>query len=713
MSRKKRAKQKRTHRESPEKLKLWQQRLADSDAAWAPEVVKMDNREKIYKGDRSMRLLTQGDKPKDQAPHVRNIVFENIESMVSSAIPQPKVTAKHPEDEGLAEIVENFIRNELDRLPSEVNNDMAERTVPMQGGVLFHGEWDDTVRSHTTAGVFCSSVVHPKQLAPQPGVYTGIDDMDWFILKVPTTKTVIQRKYDVCVRSEAESEPGIRSTGNEDHSDEALTQYIGYEKNDTGGINKYSWVNDIELLDLEDYQARRQPVCKKCGRLRPLPGQVIGNKTEGPGNLLPDPQRGFLGALAPDGLAETMDAGHAFARNLAERAMVGPEEETFLEGAEPAEVEEPAQRYDDGPCPWCGGEEWNDEIYEYERVILPIHRSFGPEIPGEYMGTDAMGNPAMVPTLIPFYKPDIYPVILQKSVSVFGQLLGNSDVDAIADQQNTINRIEKKIIDRLVKAGTRITLPNNASLRIDQRDSEIWYLDKVSDRNMIGVYQFSGELEYELVYLNQVYEESRQILGITDSFQGRKDPTATSGKAKEYSAAQAAGRMESKRIMKNAAYAKLFELMFKFQLAYADEPRPVAYKDYKGETVYKEFNRYDFLKQDANGEWYWNDEFLFSVDTAGPLASNREAMWQETRMNLQTGAFGDPASTETLVLFWGKMELLHYPGAASTKKYLEDKLKREQEQTRLMMQMQAMQAGGGMSPGAPAAQQPGIPGPVA
>lgn len=153
----------------------------------------------------------------------------------------------------------------------------------------------------------------------------------------------------------------------------------------------------------------------------------------------------------------------------------------------------------------------------------------------------------------------------------------------------------------------------------------------------------------ELLYLANVYEEARQILGITDSFQGRQDSTATSGKAKEFSAAQAAGRLESKRVMKNAAYAQLFELMFKFWLAYSDEPRPVSYKNFKGETEYEEFNRYDFLEKDDDGQWYWNDQFLFSCDTSAPLASNREAMWQETRMNLQTGAFGDPASTETLI----------------------------------------------------------------
>ena len=59
-------------------------------------------------------------------------------------------------------------------------------------------------------------------------------------------------------------------------------------------------------------------------------------------------------------------------------------------------------------------------------------------------------------------------------------------------------------------------------------------------------------------------------------------------------------------------------------------------------------------------------------------------------MNLQTGAFGDPKSTETLVLFWGKMELLHYPGASATKKYLEDRLRREQAQADAAAQLQQL-----------------------
>ena len=60
-------------------------------------------------------------------------------------------------------------------------------------------------------------------------------------------------------------------------------------------------------------------------------------------------------------------------------------------------------------------------------------------------------------------------------------------------------------------------------------------------------------------------------------------------------------------------------------------------------------------------------------------------------MNLQTGAFGDPSSTETLILFWSKMEELHYPGAGTTKQYLEDKLERERQQAMMAQQMQMQQ----------------------
>lgn len=604
-----------------EKLREWQERLSQSDNRWSAEVEKMNERENIYNGLRTMTPLVPGDTHRDgtkkKTSHVRNITFENIESQVSSAIPQPKVTPRRKKDEHLANVIEHFLRNELDRLPFEAINDLAERTVPIQGGVGFLVEWDNTKRTSTTVGEVNVTLVHPKQFAPQPDVYTSIADMDYFIVKVPTTKGCIERRYGVVLETEGESEPDIRG-GDGSTSEENLTLYIGYALNDHGGIDRYTWVNDTELESLEDYQARRQPVCERCGKVKPLAGQEVNGSI-----------------------------------------------------------------YAGGACPWCGGKKWDERVQDFEELRVPVHRSDGTFLGG----TEAAGEP----TKIPFYRPDCYPIVLQRSVSVYGQLLGNSDVDMIRDQQNTSNRIEQKIIDRLMKAGTRITLPDRADLRTDPEDSERWYIGKPSDKQLIDVYDFSGNLQYELTYLSQVYEEARQIIGITDSFQGRRDATATSGKAKKFSAAQAAGRLESKRVMKNAAYAELFEVMFKFWLAYSDEPRPVTYKDSTGETVYEEFNRYDFLETGEDGEWHWNDQFLFSCDTSAPLASNREAMWQETRQNLQTGAFGDPTDIETLILFWAKMEELHYPGAGQTKKHLEEKAQRTEEMQRMQAEMQRMQ----------------------
>lgn len=674
------------------KLELWQERLRLSDQEWTPLVSKMDHREELYNGEEKLKPMIEGDNPSEKTPHVRNIIFENIESKVSSSIPQPKVTAVRQQDEYLAEIIENHLRNELNRMESEKNNDMAERTVPIQGGVLWLTEWDEGAKGFGSKGALDVSLIHPKQLAPQPGIYTGLKDMDWVIIKKPTTKATVKRNYGVDVRTETESEPEIRNVHGETVSDEALTQYIGFERNENGGIDRYSWVNDIELEDLENYQARRQPVCSHCGRVRPLPGQVVSSNV----------QRSDLDGMNGYDLATQMAAGHEMAQSIADSLMMPDEgEDEFLSGILMGEGTAPVIEYDGGACPWCGCEEWETQEMDYEQIIIPVQTSNGRVIPGEHFERDANDVAVMVPTLVPFYKPDCLPLVLQVSVSVFGQLLGNSDVDVIEDQQNTTNRIEKKIIDRLLKAGTRVTLPTDGKFRIDSKDYEKWYVPNQATKNQIGVYEFSGNLQYELTYLAQVYEEARQILGITDSFQGRKDTTATSGKAKEYSAAQAAGRMESQRVMKQAAYAQMFEVWFKFLLAYADEPRPVTYKNFKGEAVYKEFNRYDFLEQDESGNWHWNDRFLFSCDTSAPLANNREAMWQETRMNLETGAFGDPKATETLILFWGKMELLHYPGAGDTKKYLEERLKREQEQQLRMMQMQSVQPQGMM----PAAAQ--------
>lgn len=640
-----------------DKLRLWQERMKRNDSAYDAEFQKMDVREAQYAGRRALREIVKGEKT-HKAVHVRNISAELIEAQVDSNIPQPKVTARREGDEDKAKLIEDMLRNELDRMPFEMLNDMMERTVPIQGGASFLVEWDNTKRTHFTIGELAVSALHPKQIIPQDGVYTGIEDMDYIILKVPQTKEYIRHKYNVDMTGEGEQEPDVKGGVETKRADDLVTQYIAYYRNDKGGIGLFSWVNDSILEDLDDYQARKLRRCATCGAVEPV---------------------GELESV-PEGLTAAIANGQPVMASMDIAPM-------------PAR---PALKDGNRVCPYCGGSKWEDTTEEYEELTLPVERSDGSIIPGLHPverpseTLDEMGLPTvetvMEPTRIPFYKPDIYPVILQRNVSVYGKFLGDSDLDKIADQQNTANRIESKIIDKLLKSGSYITLPDDAIIEVDAEDMKIIRPGNPANAALIQVHDLQGNIEQDMAYLAQVYDEARQIIGITDSFQGRRDTTATSGKAKEFAAAQSAGRLESKRVMKDAAYAALFEAMFKFKLAYTDEPRPVVADDIHGNKEYKEFNRYDFLEQDAAGEWCWNTEFLFSCDTSAPLASNREAMWQETRMNLQTGAFGDPRQLQTLVLFWTKMEMLHYPGAGETRAYLEEELQRQQ-----MMQMQQMQ----------------------
>ena len=573
------------------KLEIWQERLKRNEAAYSSELVKMESREKIYGGSDLLTKLVPGDAA-EYTRHVRNIASELIESQVNGNIPQPKVTPKRPADAAKAKLIEDLIRGELDRLPMEVINDMAERTVPIQGGTVFLVEWDSSKHTHATSGEINITMLHPRQVIPQEGVYSGVQDMDYIIFKVVQTRENISRKYGVKLKND----DGIDDNSSfESHGEDVIVQNIAYYRNETGGIGIFSWAGETILEDMQDCQAQRKRQCSRCQE------------------------------AVPD-------------RNVKQ-------------------------------CPKCGKGKLEEIILDSEEIM----------------------QLSSATVTVPVYNPSIFPVVTQKNVSVYGKFLGDSDIDKIKDQQNTANRIEQKIIDKLLKSGSYLVLPEQADIQVDAQDMKIIRPETPAAAGQIGVKDLQGNISQDILYLEQVYQEARQITGITESFQGRVDTTATSGRAKEFSAAQAAGRLESKNIMKNAAYAELFEIMFKFALAYMDEPRPVASQDSQGNPEYKTFNRYDFLERDSTGELYWNDGFQFSCDSTASLSGNREAMWQETRQNFESGTFGDPSQRETLILFWKKMEMLQYPGASETRANLEGRVMGQSEQLNLE-QINLMQA---------------------
>ena len=299
-------------------------------------------------------------------------------------------------------------------------------------------------------------------------------------------------------------------------------------------------------------------------------------------------------------------------------------------------------------CP-CGSEAFVQRQMRHEVLPADVCRSDGTILPAG--------------TRVPYYRPGVYPLILRKNVSVHGRLLGDSDVDKVRDQQMLINKLGTKIEEKLLKGGSYVTLPRGVHVRRDESELKVIDVASPAEAGMISAINLQPNISYDSLQRDKAYEEAKSTLGVTDTYQGKPDNTATSGRAKQLQIQQSAGRLLSKRRNKQICYADLFRVMFAFKLAYADEARPYAYMDGHGCRQFGRFSRYDFLQQDEAGQWYYADAFLFSVDESGSLGSNREAMWQETRMNFQQGAFGPVGSREALLLFWEVMQTLQYPRA--------------------------------------------------
>ena len=602
---------------------FWQARLDDARRQYAEKRARMDRREDCYKGTR--QIPAAGGGVAKAAGNVRNIIYELIESQVDASIPQPRVTAVHPEDRQLAKKAEAMLLAQIRQHNFKELNDEQERTVPIQGGAFWHVEWDPEGGFHCQMGDLSVELRHPKQVIPQPGVY-DLEKMDYLFVLVSQSRRALEKRYGVQLPEEGESDAAERTSAEDGAVEGLVTQNIAYYRNGAGGVGCFSWVGDVTLEDMEDYQARRLWVCAGCGA--PV-----------------EPPRGGKAARCP-----ACGAKSARCEPVLRQAL--PHDVSLPGGEVLAAVSEGPARPVVNPDGTLQRDEATGE------VIL---------MPGEVR-----------PTVVPAYRPRRYPLVLRRNVRLFGQLLGASDVDAVEDQQVAINKYGTKIQEKLLKGGSYVTLPQGVNIETTDRELKIIRLKNPADKALISVLNIQPDTSRDQQMLEVNYSWAKSTLGITDAFQGKYDASATSGTAKQFSANQSAGRLQSKREMKNQAYARLYKLMFQFMLAYADEPYPMTLRGPDGTVEYAHFDRYEFLKRDAAGQLYWNDEFLFDVDPASNLASNRETLWSMIDQKYQAGAFGPLGKTASLYRLWSLLAETGYPHAEAMKASVGQQMEQEQ-----------------------------------
>lgn len=616
-----------------DKLNRWQETFDRDKAAQSEERNEFRHREALYRGLRDVTVASESADANEETPHIYNIVSELIESQVDASIYPVKVTAVKRGNEAKALKIEHRINDIITRLATPEMIDLAERTVPLQGGCYWQIEWDNSAQSHYAHGGVALSYRHPTNIIPQAGA-NETDEMDHIFLELGQTADAVKRTYGVDVSDEVEDEPAARSVlGDTTPADDFVTVRICYYRNGDGGIGKFAWCGNKVLYDIEDFEARHLRRCANCGA--PEPPEDMESGGEGESKKRENP----LFAL--------------------------------LSGKKKASGR---------ICPECGGDKWQDAVEEAEPLLSDIVLPDGSIISA--IRADGTREE------IPYYKPRILPIVLQRSISAPNQLLGISDADLIEDQQKSINLCEREMLSRLQKFGAVLSLPGDAEIEPDG-GLNIVRPSNPAEADQIKLHDLQLNISQYMAMKNAVYEEAKNMIGITDSYLGRYDSSAKSGIAKQTSAAQAAGRLASKRVMKAAAWSRIYEIIFKYLLAYDDDEHDVRYKDENGVEQVETWSRYEFLTRDEGGAWCWDDSYLFSCDSSLSLMSDRNELWQQVLTDYQCGAYGNPAEIDALIHLWRMREELHYPLAGQTRRYLEAKKKEQQAAAEQAMHAQA------------------------
>ncbi len=325
----------------------------------------------------------------------------------------------------------------------------------------------------------------------------------------------------------------------------------------------------------------------------------------------------------------------------------------------------------------CGGRDFEIKDDLFEKLDKDITLSDGTKIPhfsplienGTLTFTDDAFK--MKETVLPYYTPASFPIVIRKNTSLEGSVFGQSDCEYIRPEQQAINKIESRILQKLLRAGITPIMPEDASVSLNNSVfGQVIRMKPGESASQYGKVDTTPDISQDIAEAERLYDHSKRILGISDALQGLDTHAAESGYSRQLKISQATGRLESKKKMKHTAYAALDKIIFEQYLAFADEPRSLVYKDAYGRIQNAEFNRYDFLVYDTeSGEFYYDDAYLFSVDLNGGAEYQREAIWERNLENLKAGTLGDPNETVTLLRYWMCQERAHYPHARENVEY--------------------------------------------
>lgn len=552
----------------------------------------------------NVKKKQDSDKPGKQ---IRKLVYEMIESKVDTSIPMPRI---RPNSKALLPAVqrtEDMLKFEIDRLLSEATNDMAERLTYVDGTCIYKVSWNPLLKTRDGAGDVEVTVMPVDTIIPQPGV-AEYQNLEYLFERSAISSARIYDLYGRVIRSTRSlQDVSASQSNNQGRAGTELVDVVNlitfYFLNSKRTVGRIIFTEETHTVVSyeEEWLVKRQNVAEKGKKpkFETVDTEILTENLYRVKNQYAPSEQDADGNPTPDAAQAKID------QNLA----AGMSEKEAVEKAAP----------------------WQGELFLEKGSEIPV------------------------------YKIHELPFIFRQNVSRMNSLYGLSDSQMLFEIQDELNKALTRTGEKIQQSGGILFKDKKVRFDPDNKPLKIVDLSDPSLASSSKYVDINPQVTGDMAYAANAYESGRATIGITNSWQGKQDTTATSGKAKEIAAMGTAGRIEAPRVMKRLALSQVYRMIFMFKLAFSSQRVSFTKLLPEAKEEEREWDKYMFLDRDDEGNLFWHDEFAFSVDAAATLSNDRQAMWQETQTQFLNGTFGPPTDPRNLLTFWGVMEQLQYP----------------------------------------------------
>ena len=269
------------------------------------------------------------------------------------------------------------------------------------------------------------------------------------------------------------------------------------------------------------------------------------------------------------------------------------------------------------------------------------------------------------------YRPKDFPLVLRKNISADGELLGRSDAEMLRHIQQAVNKVESRIMQKLMRSGITPIMPEDAEVTLSNAIfGQVIKIKSGESADSYGTVDTTPDISQDIEQADRLYDQAKRLIGISDAYQGIDFNKVESGYAKQLRINQAQGRLQSKRRMKILAYEKLYKIIFQHFLCFSEGVRHLSYKDGFGRVKECDFAPLKHLAFDEKkGVFFLSDDLTFTAENESGSELTREAIWERNLKNLESGTLGDKESLKTLLRYWQLQERARYPGAKDNVEY--------------------------------------------